>query len=169
MHTVPGFIKNGFRHKRGALAPGLRHILDNVLDYHRLVGHLGHFAHFGLYLLLSGASDLMMMIFDLNAPVFERSAHLVSKLEVHISGQICVIAGLFRKLVTRTALGCVPISLIALYSEKRLMRLRAESDRIKYMELEFRSDYHLVCNTGFLHVFNRALGNVARVLVKWAV
>ena len=45
-------------------------ILDNIFQQHRLVADSGHLLELGLDLVLTGAPDFMMVIFQINTDPF---------------------------------------------------------------------------------------------------
>ena len=75
MHSIPCFPGQGLRHECGGAAIQYGFILDHVFCRHRIIRKLKHITELYLYLHLSAAADLGVMVFNINSPLTHGKAH----------------------------------------------------------------------------------------------
>jgi len=171
VHTVACFAVNRLRKEGCGLACLNSSILNHILNNHGVVCHRCHLTKLNFNFHLTGTANFMVMIFYFNACFFEHQAHITSEVIADIMRLVNVITTLLRYLIT-CVLACItgiPLCLLRVKGIRNLLGLYIKINTVKHMELKFRSDDHLICNTGGLHVLYRMLGHISRVLIKPAV
>ena len=168
MHTVACLVTHRLGHEGSRLASLCGGVFDDILDYHGIVSHFSHFAKLDLYLKLAAAADLMVMILHADAHILKHKAHTGAQVAGYIMWLIYVITALMRGLVAVVVkrIAAVPISLLSINAVAHAVRQSLVAHIVKNMELKLRPYHHLVRNACLFHIFNCALGNIPRVLVK---
>ena len=70
MHAAAGLVGHWLGQEGGRAAGLHGGVLDDILGDHGVVGHLGHLTQLHFHLQLAAAADFVVVVFDLNAPVF---------------------------------------------------------------------------------------------------
>ena len=84
VHARAVVLEDRLRHERHRLARRPRHVLDDVLVEHELVGHRQQRVEAHVDLGLAGGADLVVLHLDLDADALERQDHLGA--EVLVAG-----------------------------------------------------------------------------------
>ena len=166
MHAVAGFAVDGLGHKGCGAAFRDGGIADDVLCDHGIICHLCNICQLNFNLKLTGAADLVMMVFDLYSPILHEKAHLAAEIIVPVLGRSDMITALVGNLETVAADAGIPVGFLGVDFAANGIGLGFKIDIVEYMEFEFRPDYHFIGNTGSLHIINGCLDDVAGVLIE---
>ena len=169
VHPVARFAEYGLGHEGRGAAVLNGVVLDYVLGDHGVVGHLLDIGKLDLYLKLTGAADLVMMVLDLYAPFVHQLAHMAAQVVILILRSADVVAALVGDLGAVGAVAGVPIGLVGVYLAPYAVGSGFELDLVEYVELEFGPDYHFIGDAAFTHVVDGGADDVAGILIERTV
>ena len=171
VHTVAGFSGKRLGHEgcRASVFNGF--VFDDVFGCHRVVGQLQHVTELNFDLHLSAAAYFGMVILDVDPPFAHDEAHAASEITAHIHGHAGVIACAVGELVAFIIVfrAGSPVGLACVNVKAVFLSAHVVAHLVKNVELVFRPDEHLIGNTGFLHVVERADRNVSGILVEGTI
>ena len=169
MHTVARFFVNWLWQEGGCFALLSRHIFDNVFNDHGIVRHCRHIRQFYFYFHLARSAYLMMVVFYLDSPVLHHHTHAASQIISYILGRRHMVAAFVRHfiaVISRRVKTAVPVRLFGVDPVSALMRAYLITGAVKKIKFKFRSDYHPVCNSTFLHILHCPQAYIFGILVK---
>jgi len=169
VHAAAGLAVDGLGHEGGALAVLQGSVVDDILDHHGGVGHLGQLAQLGLDLKLAGSSHFGVVIVDLDAGVLHVHAHLATALVGDVEGLGDVIGLLLGYDAALALVGAVPVGLDGVHGHADAVGLEFPTYLIEQIELEFGQDHHGVGDAAILHVLVGSQHDITGILGQRAV
>ena len=170
VHARAVVLEDRLRHERHRVAGGVRHVLDDVLVEHELVGHRQQRVEAHVDLGLAGGAHLVVLHLDLDAQLLERQDHLRAEVleAVHWrDGEVpLLVAGLVPEVRAAVELELatrVPHALDRVDVVVARVLVLVEASRVEDVELRFGPDVDGVGDARALDVLLRLLRDVARV------
>ena len=113
----------------------------------------------------------MVVVLDLDAPIFQVQGDLAAQVVGHVQGQAGVVAGVVSHLIAAVVGGAaaVPLGLNAVDMIAGALGAVLILHTVEDIELVLRAHHHGVGNTGLLQILGGAAGHVAGILVEGAV
>ena len=168
MHAAARFLVNRFWHERGGM-PFLRsRIFHNIFGNHGLIRHVNHFSKLHLDFQLSGAANLMMMVFHPDPPILHKHTHFAAQVIGNILGSRNMISAFMLHLISEAAFRRtgIPFRLSRIRFIKRTVWRHLVIYGIKKIKFKFRPYQHLIRRPCGFHVIRRPQRNISGILVK---
>ena len=165
VHAAAVVAEQRLGHERDGLAVLMRHVADDVLVQHHVVGRLHQRVEALIDLALAGGGDFVVVALDVEAALDHGLDHFGAQILIVIGGRNREIAFLVARPVAEIVLlaAGIPAALFGIDEVEAGVRVLIEADVVEDEELGFGAEERGVADAGVLQVQLGLFGDPARI------